>query len=215
MKTIIGIGIGSLFFVMNANAVELVGDINSGFNSDGVDLVLQLNGIDYSYPETVVKGTRINTGNSEAGTGISYSADPDLVGWSEYPGGFRLTAGMLDNYPRSELATGSRDGIAIDVESTKSDIIIGSKNLDASVAESVPNSNEEQSDGRLKLAVGVGTTSLESDIDLDAELNADGFNGMDRAELAALLNEAETETSIDLEDYFARPALAIGVNYAF
>jgi hypothetical protein len=38
---------------------------------------------------------------------------------------------------------------------------------------------------------------------------------MDHAELAALLNEAETETSIDLEDYFARPLLAIGVNYAF
>jgi hypothetical protein len=221
MKKIIGMTIGSLFFVTNGYAVELTGDVRSGTNSTGVDLVLELSGIDYSYPQTVFKNNQVDgdsEGNSAAGPGFGYDADSTFVGWSEYHGGYRLTAGIVENYPRANLVPGTQNGVALDAGPTKSDISLDSQNPVASVDKSVPYSNGEpvvERDGRLKLAVGVGMTSLEPDIDLDAELNAGGFNGMDHAELAALLNEAETETSIDLEDYFARPLLAIGVNYAF
>ena len=217
MKKIIGMGIGSLLFVMNANAVELGADVKSGINSAGADLVLELSGIDYSYPETVLKGSQLDVGSS-AGPGFGYDADSTLVGWSEYPGGYRLTAGIFENNLRPKLATGTQIEVAIDDQSAKSHIVIGSHNHAASAEKSLPNRSGERiadRNGRLKLAVGVGTTSLEPDIDLEAELNAGGFNGMDQAELAVLLNEAETETTIDLEDYFVRPVLAIGVNYAF
>jgi hypothetical protein len=222
MKKLIGMTIGSLFFVTNANAVEFAADARSGINSTGVDLVLELSGIDYSYPETVLRNYKIDGdtgGNSDAGPGFGYdSGDSTFVGWSEYPGGYRLTAGILENYPKANLAPGSQKGITLDAESAKSDITLGGQNPEVSIDKSVPFSNGEQSadrNGRLKLAVGVGMTSLEPDIDIDAELHAGGFNGMDHAELATLLNEAETETSIDLEDYFIRPLLAIGVNYTF
>jgi hypothetical protein len=221
MKKIIGMTISSLFFVTNVNAVELDADVRSGLNGSGVDLVLELSGIDYSYPETVLQNIKVDGdsgGNRVAGPGSDYDADSTFVGWSGYPGGYRLTAGILVNYPRANLAPGTQNGVALDAESSNSEITLGSQNLEANVENLLPYSSGERSadrDGRLKLAVGVGMTSLEPNIDREAELNAGGFNGMDHAELAALLNEAETETSIDLEDYFARPLLAIGVNYAF
>jgi len=212
--------IGSLFFVTNANAFELFTDVRSGINNAGVDLVLELSGINYSYPETVLKNNIYGDsgGNSDAGPGIGRGADSTFVGWSEYPGGYRLTAGILENFPKANLVPGTQNGVALDIEYARPDITLGSQNQQASVDIPVTYGNGERSadrDGRLKVAVGVGMTSIEPDIDLDAELNAGGFNGMDHAELAALLDETETGTPVDLEDYFVRPLLAIGVNYAF
>jgi hypothetical protein len=221
MKKIIGTGIGFLFCVTNVNAVELGVDAKSGINSAGVGFVLELSGINYSYPATAAKGYSIDAGSGgyrDTGLGFDYHADSTPVGWSEYPAGFRLTAGMLESDSSASLVAGSQHGIGINTPSAKSDIITDRQHSEASVEKSVSSSSGERSAGRdagFKLAVGVGVTVLEPDIDLDAELNAGGLSGLDQAELAGLLNQAETETTIDLEDFFVRPVLAIGVNYAF
>lgn len=221
MEKLVGMVIGSLFCAMSANAVELGGDIRSGVNNAGVDLVLELSGINYSYPETVLRNDKVAVGSRvtrDAGAVFDYDTDSTFGGWSDYAGGYRLTAGILENNLKEKSATGGQNGIELDAESAKSDITLGNQSREASSEKSIPYGSGKPGavrDGKLKVAVGVGVTSVEVETDLDAESSANGFNGIDHAELVTLLNEAETETSIDLVNYFDRPVLAIGVNYAF
>lgn len=206
MKKIIGTGMGFLFCVMNANAVELDAGYSSATKNVGVDFVLELSAIDYSYPATVLNVSKVKGGtssNSDAAWDFDYDDDSILPDRSEEFDGFRLTAGMRDT-SQSAVVTSKTEGKATDGKaSVEKPALYGSGERIA------------VRDGRLKLAVGVGTTSLESDIVLNARPDAGGSNDVDHAELAALLNEVETETTVNLEDYLDRPVLAIGVNYAF
>ena len=198
---IIGTGLGLLFFAMNANAVESGADYISGANSGGTEFVLELSAIDYSYPASVLKGREFNGGsvsNTGAAPETGYEPYSSQVSRAVDFDGFRLTAGMLDLSPSKAVADKSGD--------------------EASIEKPVLNEGDDRiavSDGRFKLAVGLGTTSPESDIVLDARPETGASKDVDHAELAGLLNEAETEATVDLEDYLDRPVLAIGVNYAF
>jgi len=215
MKKIIGAGIGFLFSVMNVNAFASGLDVKPGVNGGGVDFVLGMHASEYTYSAATVKAGKFDEGSSiypDDGQVLNYFADSTSGSRPESPGRFRLTAGMLE-----KIASGFENGITIDAPTYKTDIIIANQNR-AVGEELVPYANGVLSAGRdtrFRLAVGVGTTALESSIVRDAGLKADDLQGMGTADLAALLNEDETETTGDLADYFDRPVLAIGVNYVF
>jgi len=224
MKKIIWTGIGLLLAAMSANAAELMLDARSGLNSSGAGLVLGFSGIDLAYPRTVVTASAVDTGFEAAGNSESDFdyAGSSLVGWSEYPVGFRLTAGVIESDPEVNLDTGFQGGIGSDAATPKSVDIVAKAGPAESAENSVTASNAQPGvgpgvgrDTGFKLAVGLGTTTLEPDISRDAEPSGGGLDGVNQGELAALLNEAGTESTIDLANFFARPALAIGVNFVF
>lgn len=56
---------------------------------------------------------------------------------------------------------------------------------------------------------------LDPDVDLEANVNTGGTNGLNQAELDSRLGELESDAEDDLDDFELWPVLAFGVNYAF
>jgi hypothetical protein len=230
MKKIIWTGIGFFLVAMNVSAFEnvtafeLALNARSEINSDGAGFVPPFSGTDSYYSKMAATAGGLDIGfegfddaatDGTAGPGFDYDDGAPPVGWSEYRVGFRLTAGMIASDPMANIR---QNGVGTDAATAKSRNNIAYPDLGSSVEDSFASSSAELSVGRVtgfKFALGLGTTSLESDIGLNAESKTGGLDGADQAELATLLNEAETETKIDIADFFNRPVLAIGVNYAF
>ena len=70
-------------------------------------------------------------------------------------------------------------------------------------------------EGGFSLTVDLGVAMLDPEIELEADVNPGGTNGLSQAELDSLLKEMEGDAEDELDDYELWPVFAVGVNYAF
>ena len=125
MKKIIGLGIGLLFFVSNAFALDFGIAAKAGINGVGLDLSvgltktinLRLSGaaIDIDdEDETVTVGDDGGEGDIDAELDFDYGANAVLVDWHAFNSNFRFTAGMMKNNGSADITGVLVDDIVID-----------------------------------------------------------------------------------------------------
>ena len=232
MKKIISFGIGLLFFVSNVYALDVGVGAKVGTNGVGIDLSVGLTrninlrltaaAIDIDdEDETFSVGDSGADGDIDAELDFDYGATALLIDWHVFDGGFRLTAGILKNHGKADITGELQSSITIDGQPLDPDDISGDIGGEVSLADSyqpyigIGWGRGAGGDGGFSLSVDVGVALLDPGVDFDATVNAGGPNGLNQAELDALLSEIESDAEDDLDDLEVWPVLAIGVNYAF
>ena len=227
MKKIIGLGIGLLFFVSNAFALDFGIAAKAGINGVGLDLSvgltktvnLRLSGaaIDIDgEDETVTVGDDGSEGDIEAELDFDYGASAVLVDWHAFNSNFRFTVGMMKNNGSADIT-----GVLVD------DIFVGGKELlisdlgpiggDVSLGDSyqpyvgIGWGRGAGGDGGFSFSADLGVAVLDPDVDLEATTTG----GYTQSDLDAILVDLEKDAEDDLDDYELWPVFAVGLNYAF
>jgi len=232
MKNLIGLGIGLLFFVSNAFAIDFGVGVGAGTNGTGltlsvgltktVNLRLSAAEIDIDdESETVTVGDDGSEGDIDAELDFDYGATAVLFDWHAFDNGFRFTAGMMKNNGAADLTGELQSGIIIDGQALDpSDLVGGSVGGEVSLGDSyqpyigIGWGRGAGGDGGFSFSADLGLAMLDTDVDLEADVIAGG-NFADQDELEVSLRDLESDAEKELEDFELWPVLAIGVNYAF
>jgi len=232
MKKIIGLGIGLLFFVSNAFALDFGIGVGAGTNGTGlslsvgltktVNLRLSAGEIDIDdESETVTVGDDGFEGDIDAELDFDYGATAVLFDWHAFNNGFRFTAGMMKNNGAADLTGELLSGIVIDGQPLDpSDLVGGSIGGEVSLGDSyqpyigIGWGRGAGGDGGFSFSADLGVALLDTDVDFEADVIVGG-NFADQDALDASLRDLESDAEKELEDFELWPVLAIGVNYAF
>jgi hypothetical protein len=231
MKKIIGLGIGLLFFVSNAFALDFGIAAKAGINGVGLDLSvgltktinLRLSGaaIDIDdEDETIDVGDDGGEGEIDAEVDFDYGANALLVDWHAFNSNFRFTAGMMKNNGSADLDGVLVGNITVDgIDINESDI--SDLGGEIELADSyqpylgIGWGRGAGGDGGFSFSADLGVVMLDPNVDLDATLVPTGANTLTQAELDTALKGLEDDAEDDLDDLELWPVFAVGVNYAF
>lgn len=231
MKKIIGLGIGLLFFVSNAFALDFGIAAKAGINGVGIDLSVGLTktvnlrfsgaAIDIDgEDETVTVGDDGFEGDIDAELDFDYGANAVLVDWHAFNSGFRFTAGMMKNNGSADLSGVLLSDIVIDGDPLATDDL-GDIGGDVSLGDSyqpyigIGWGRGAGGEGGFSFSADLGVAVLDTDVDLEAVVLPGGTNGYTQAELDSILVALEKDAEDELDDYELWPVFALGVNYAF
>ena len=228
MKKIIGLGIGLLFFVSNAFALDFGIAAKAGINGVGLDLSvgltktvnLRLSGaaIDIDdEDESVTVGDDGGEGDIDAEFDFDYGANAVLVDWHAFNSNFRFTAGMMKNNGSADISGFLVDDIIVDgqpLATTDLGEIGGDLDLGDSYQPYVGIGwgRGAGGDGGFSFSADLGVAMLDPDIDFEATTTGANYT---QAQLDAILVDLEKDAEDDLDDLEFWPVFALGVNYAF
>jgi hypothetical protein len=233
MKKIIGVVVGLLFFLSNANALDLGVGVRAGVNGVGINLSVGLSknvnlrfsgaAVDIDgEEETVTVGDNGFEGDIDAELDFDHGVTAFLLDWHAFNNSFRFTGGMLKNHGEADLTGVLQSDIVIDGSPLNTDDLVGSAiGGEVSLGDSyqpyigIGWGRGAGGDGGFSFSADLGVALLDPEVSFDAAVNPGGTNGYTQAELDAILVELENDAEDELDDYELWPVLAIGVNYAF
>jgi hypothetical protein len=229
MKKLIGLGIGLLLFVSNANALDFGVGIKSGTVGTGIDLSaavtktinvrLSLTNVDLEgEDETITVGDTVE-GDIDAELDLDFGANALLVDWFIFDGGFHLTGGMLRHTGEADLTGTLLSPATFDDAGTISpgDLVGGEISGELKLADSyqpyvgIGWGRKAGKNGGFSLTADLGIVLLDPSV----ELEATATNPANQATVDAQLRSMEGDADDELEDFEAFPILSLGVNYAF
>jgi hypothetical protein len=227
MKKLIGLGIGLLFFVSNAFALDFGIAAKAGINGVGLDLSVGLTktinlrfsgaAIDIDdEDESVTVGDDGGEGDIDAELDFDYGANAVLVDWHAFNSNFRFTVGMMKNNGSADITGMLVDDIVIDgspLLTTDLGPISGDLDLGDSYQPyiGIGWGRGAGGDGGFSFSADLGVAMLDPDIDFEATTTG----AYSQAELDAILADLEKDAEDDLDDYELWPVFAVGLNYAF
>jgi hypothetical protein len=228
MKKLIGLGIGLLFFVSNAFALDFGIAAKAGINGVGLDLSVGLTktinlrfsgaAIDIDdEDESVTVGDDGGEGDIDAELDFDYGANAVLVDWHAFNSNFRFTVGMMKNNGSADITGMLVDDIVIDgspLLTTDLGPIGGDLDLGDSYQPyiGIGWGRGAGGDGGFSFSADLGVAMLDPDVDLEATTTGATYT---QSELDAILVDLEKDAEDDLDDLELWPVFAIGVNYAF
>jgi prepilin-type processing-associated H-X9-DG protein len=233
MKKVIGLTFGLLFFVSNANAVDLGVAAKVGLNGVGVDLSVALTktinarlsvaSIDVDgEDETVTVGDPGFEGDVAADLNFDYGANALFFDWHVFDGSFRLSAGMYKNNGAADLSGTLLGPIRVDGQDlfpTDIGVISGELSLGESYQPyiGIGWGRGAGGGGGFSLSVDIGVALVEAGVSFEATLTPAGIGNFPggQAQLDQTLTDLEDDAEEDLDDLEFWPVLAIGLNYAF
>ena len=229
MKKIIGLGIGLLFFVSNAFALDFGIAAKAGINGVGLDLSVGLAknvnlrlsaaAIDIDdESESVTVGDDVHEGDIDAEFDFDYGANAVLVDWHAFNSNFRFTAGMMKNNGSADITGVLVDDIIVEGVPLDTDDL-GPISGDLDLGDSyqpyigIGWGRGAGGDGGFSFSADLGVAMLDPDVDLEATVS--GTSAYTQAQLDAILVDLEKDAEDDLDDLEFWPVFALGVNYAF
>jgi len=233
MKKVIGLTFGLLFFVSNANAVDLGVAAKVGLNGVGVDLSVALTktinarlsvaSIDVEGEnETITVGDPGSEGDINAELNFDYGASALFFDWHVFNGSFRFSAGMYKNNGAADFSGTLLSPVIIEGQPLSPADISGDIGGELSLGDSyqpyigIGWGRGAGGGGGLSLSVDIGVALVEPQASFEATIapGSPNFPG-GQAALDQALNDLENDAEADLDDLEFWPVLAIGVNYAF
>jgi hypothetical protein len=229
MKKIIGLGIGLLFFVSNAFALDFGIAAKAGINGVGLDLSVGLAknvnlrlsaaAIDIDdEDESITVGDDGAEGDIDAELDFDYGDNAVLVDWHAFNSSFRFTAGMMKNNGSADITGVLVDDIIVEGVPLDTDDL-GPISGDLDLGDSyqpyigIGWGRGAGGDGGFSFSADLGVAMLDPDVDLEATVS--GTSAYTQAQLDAILVDLEKDAEDDLDDLEFWPVFALGVNYAF
>jgi hypothetical protein len=229
MKKLIGLGIGLLFFVSNAFALDFGIAAKAGINGVGLDLSVGLAknvnlrlsaaAIDIDdEDESITVGDDGAEGDIDAELDFDYGANAVLVDWHAFNSNFRFTAGMMKNNGSADITGVLVDDIIVEGVPLDTDDL-GPISGDLDLGDSyqpyigIGWGRGAGGDGGFSFSADLGVAMLDPDVDLEATVS--GTSAYTQAQLDAILVDLEKDAEDDLDDLEFWPVFALGVNYAF
>jgi hypothetical protein len=229
MKKIIGLGIGLLFFVSNAFALDFGIAAKAGINGVGLDLSVGLAknvnlrlsaaAIDIDdEDESITVGDDGAEGDIDAELDFDYGANAVLVDWHAFNSNFRFTAGMMKNNGSADITGVLVDDIIVEGVPLDTDDL-GPISGDLDLGDSyqpyigIGWGRGAGGDGGFSFSADLGVAMLDPDVDLEATVS--GTSAYTQTQLDAILVDLEKDAEDDLDDLEFWPVFALGVNYAF
>lgn len=231
MKNFIGLGFLLFFISANANAVDLGVGAKVGVNGVGLNLSVGVTkrvnlrlsvsqvAID-DEEETVTVGDDGAEGDIDAELEFDFGSNAVLLDWHVFNGGFRVTAGMFKQTGAVDLTGTLQSNIIVDGQPLATDDL-GDISGEVKLSDSyqpylgVGWGRGAGGKGGFSFTADIGVAMLDPEVDLDADVNLGGSNGLSQAELDQRLAEMEADAEDELDDLKLWPVLAVGVNYAF
>jgi len=233
MKKIIGVVVGLLFFLSNANALDLGVGARAGINGVGINLTMGLSknvnlrfsgaAVDIDEEEeTVTVGDDGFEGDIDTELDFDLGVFALLLDWHAFNNGFRFTAGMLKNNGEADLTGVLQSDIVVDGSPLATDDLV-----DSAVGGEVELGDSYQpyvgigwgrgagGDGGFSFSADLGVALADPKVSFDAVVNTGGTNGYTQAQLDVILADMESDAEDELDDYELWPVFAIGINYAF
>lgn len=231
MKNFIGLGFLLFLFAANANAVDVGVGAKVGVNGVGLNLTVGLTetvnarlsasrvNID-DEQETVEVGDSGSEGEIDAELEFDFGSNAVLFDWHVFNGGFRVTAGMFKHTGAIDISGTLQSDIVVDGELLSTDDL-GEISGEVKLSDSyqpylgIGWGRGAGGKGGFSFVADIGLAMLDPEVDLDADVNAGGTNGLDQDELDRRLAAMEDDAEDDLDDLKLWPVLSVGVNYAF
>jgi len=230
MKKIIGLGFCLLFFMSNANALDLGVGAKAGINGAGLNLSVGLTktinlrlsvsqvSID-DETESVTVGDDGAEGDIDAELEFDFGSNAVVLDWHVFNGGFRVTAGMFKQTGAVDLTGSLQSDIIVDgqpLATTDLGDISGEVKLSDSYQPylGIGWGRAAGGKGGFSFTADIGVAMLDPKVEFNATVNPGG-NFADQAELDATLRDLENDAEDDLDDLEIWPVASIGVNYAF
>lgn len=231
MKRYIGLGFLLLFFTASADAVDVGVGAKVGINGLGLNLgvgvtktinlrvsLSQVSIDDES--ETVTVGDDGSEGDIDAELEFDFGSNALLLDWHVFNGGFRITAGMFKQTGAVDLTGTLQSNIVIDGEPLATgDLgdIGGEVKLSDTYQPYVGIGWGRVAGGKpgFSFSADIGVAMLDPEVELEAQVNPGGPNGLNQAELDQRLSDLESDAEDELDDLELWPVLAVGVNYTF
>jgi hypothetical protein len=231
MKKFIWLGFVLFIFAANAKAVDVGVGASVGLNGVGLNLTVGLTKtvnvrvsaarIDTDdEDETVTVGDDGNEGDIDAELELDFGSNAVLVDWHVLNGGFRVTAGMFQHTGEVDLSGTLQNDIVVDNQPLATDDL-GEIGGEVKLADSfmpyvgIGWGRGAGGKGGFSFSVDLGVAMLDPEVDLKAQVNTGGTNGLSQAELDSTLKGMEDDAEDDLDDFDLWPVFAVGVNYAF
>ncbi len=232
MKKVFGLCLVLLVFSAQAQAVDLGVGLKVGVNGIGVDLSVGLSktvnlrlstaSIDIDDEDDEIEvGDDGGETDLDAEFEFDYGANAILLDWHIFDSGFRLTGGMMRNNGAVDLTAALQGNVVLDGEDLAPGDIRGDISGEIELAESfqpyigIGWGRGAGGEGGLSFNADVGIALLDTSVDLDAEVRANGPNGLNDTSLQRRLDAMAKDAEDELDDLELWPVLAVGINYAF
>lgn len=231
MKKYIGLGFFLFLFAANVNAVDLGVGAKVGVNGVGLNLgvgltktvnlrlsVSQVNIDDED--ESVTVGDDGAEGDIDAELEFDFGSNAVVIDWHVFNGSFRVTAGMFKQTGAVDLSGNLQSDIVVDGQPLATDDlgeISGEVKLSDSYQPYLGIGWCRVAGGKsgFSFTADIGVAMLDPEVELDADVNRGGTNGLRQGQLDQRLAELEGDAEDELDDLELWPVLSVGVNYTF
>jgi len=231
MKKIVGLGFLLVFFMSNANALDL--GIGAKVGIDGVGLNLsvgltetvnlrlsaaQVNIDDET--ESLTVGDDGAEGDIDAKLEFDFGSNAVMLDWHIFNGGFRISAGMFKQTGAVDLTGTLQSNIVIDGQPLATNDL-GEIGGEISLSDSyqpyvgIGWGRGAGGKGGFSFSADLGVAMLDPSVDLQADVNPGGDNNLTQADLDLRLADLESDAEDELDELKLWPVLAVGINYAF
>ncbi len=233
MNKFFAVGTVLLFFLSNANAVDIgigakVGTAGAGFDfsvglTKTINARLSLTSFDIDgQEETLTVGDDGAEGDVEAELDLDYGATALFIDWHVFDGTFHVTAGLFKNNGKAKMTGELQESVIIDGQQLDvADIAGGEVSGSISLGDSyqpylgVGWGRKAGEESGLSVTVDLGVAMLDPEVELEADLNVGSVNFTDQADLNQTLRDAESDAEDEFDDFKLFPLISIGINYAF